>query len=332
MSNELRASGQPGGSIIPAVKREQVLALDLLIKSSRQEIEQARADGNDMLIAFTLAEVTQQLRTQLVTMLPDIKHLVGSPLGIEVYPPTAKYGDDVIVDAVLEGLLKGMRLVGGEMGIHSGRLYDTKKYWERVVRTYPGIVCEEPVLGTPRDMKVGDKLYACVNAILEWRLNGRADKIERVDKEAIVVIWNSGMQIDAIHGKVKRRLYRMAYAKIANTQLEDDDADDAIDGEILATKTELPPVEPEAQPADDAETNKRRVQQLIDEVEGTLLSLESVIDCSKAGGHLAKRIVEAAERGEYTEAEAAGLVKLVTDRVESRCAEIRKQRGQRKAG
>jgi hypothetical protein len=326
MSNELRASGSAGGSIIPAAKREQVLALDGLIKSSRTEIEQARADGNDMLIAFTLAEVTQQLRTQLVTLLPDIKHLVGTPLGIEVYPPTAKYGDEVIVDAILEGLLKGARLVGGEIGIHSGRYYDTKKYWERMVRTYPGIVCDEPVLGKPREEKVGDKVYACVNAILTWRLNGRSDKIECVDKAAIAVIWNSGMQIDAIHGKVKRRLYRAAWARITNTQLEDDDRDpDAIEGEIVGT--------PEVVAQDDtAAANERRVQQLMDEIDGTLLSLESVIDCSKAGGHLTKRIVEAAERGEYTEAEAAGLVKLVTDRVESRCVEIRKQRGQRKAG
>jgi len=326
MGKELATVASQRGSIIPAVKREQVLALDGLIKSSRVEVEQARADGNDMLLAFTLAEVTQQLRTQLVAMLPDIKHLVGSPLGIEVYPPTAKYSDEVILDAVLEGLLKGMRLVGGEMGIHSGKLYDTKKYWERVVRTYPGIVCQEPVLGKPREEKVGDKVYGCVNAILEWRINGKADKIECVDKAAIAVIWNSGMQIDAIHGKVKRRLYRMAYSKITNTQLDDDD--DVIEGEILPTPEPTHPAPGTAPPVD----AKQRVETFLQDVEGTLCSLDSVIDCQKSGDHFKRQIVAACEAGEYTDGEAASLVKVVAGLVESRCAEIRKSRGQRKAG
>jgi hypothetical protein len=279
-----------------------------------------------MLIAFTLAEVTQQLRTQLVALLPDIKHLVGTPLGVEVYPPSAKYSDEIIVDAVLEGLLKGARLVGGEIGIHSGRYYDTKKYWERMVRTYPGIVCDEPTLGKPRDEKVGDKVYGCVNAILEWRINGRADKIECTDKAAIAVIWNSGMQIDAIHGKVKRRLYRMAYSKITNTQLDDDD-DDTIEGEILPTPE--PPPAPETAPPVDA---KQRVETFLQDVEGTLCSLDSVIDCSKSGDHFKRQIVQAQEAGDWTEGEAASLVKVVQGLVESRCTEIRKSRGQRKAG
>jgi len=331
MGKELATVAGQNGSIIPAVKREQVLALDGLIKSSRSEIAQAQADGNDMLIAFTLAEVTQQLRTQLVEMLPDIKHLVGSPLGIEVYPPTAKYSDEIIVDAVLEGLLKGMRLVGGEMGIHSGRLYDTKKYWERMVRTYPGIVCQEPTLGKPREEKVGDKTYACVNAIFEWRINGKADKIECLDKAAIAVIWNSGMQIDAIHGKVKRRLYKMAYSRITNTQFDDDDQD-AIDGEIIPTVTPSEEAAEPEPPKDDARTVKQRTETLFQDVEGILCSLDSVIDCTKAGENFKRQIVEAHEAGEYTDGEAASLVKVVSGLVDSRCQEIRKARGQRKAG
>jgi hypothetical protein len=57
-----------------------------------------------------------------------------------------------------------------------------------------------------------------------------------------------------------------------------------------------------------------------------------VIDCAKCGDHAQKQIVAAQEAGEYTEAEAAGLVKVVAGLVESRCTEIRKSRGQRKAG
>lgn len=326
MSRELsKASGGASGSIIPSVKREQVLALDQLIKSSRAEIDQARADGNDMLIAFTLAEVTQQLRTQLESMLPDIKHLVGTPLGIEVYPPTAKYSDQVILDTVLEGLLKGMRLVGGEIGIHSARLYDTKKYWERMVRTYPGIVFEEPSLEKPNAVKFGEKIYASVEGSFSWRINGKADKLEWRGSNSIHVLWNNNMGMEAVHGKAKRVVYRAAYARITNTEIPDDD--DVLDGEIVPTPEPLPA--PEAAPPADA---KQRVESFLQDVEGTLVSLDTVIDCCKSGDHFKRQIVQAQEAGDWTDGEAASLIKVVAGLVESRCTEIRKARGQRKAG
>jgi len=211
-------------TLIPPATLQAVVALNATLKLCRSEIAKAEASGDEMIGAMITASAMEALRQQLTAaVMKDVRSLVGSPLGIEVYPPTAKHSDEVVRDVVLEGLLQGARIVGGEIGIHSGRCYLTKKYWERRFRTLPGIVCDEPALGKPREEKVGDKMYACCNAILTWRLNGRLDKIECTDKAAISVIWNSGMQIDAIHGKVKRRLFKLAYAKATNTQLEEDD-------------------------------------------------------------------------------------------------------------
>jgi hypothetical protein len=211
-------------TLIPKATLQAVVALNDTLKLCRSEIANAEASGDEMIGAMITASAMEALRQQLTpAVMKDVRSRVGSPLGIEVYPPTAKHSDDVVRDVVLEGLLQGARIVGGEIGIHSGRCYLTKKYWERKFRTLPGIVCDEPVLGKPRAEKVGDKEYAVVQAVLTWRMNGKSDKLECTNNAAISVIWNAGMQIDAIHGKVKRRLFKAGYAKVTNTQLEDDE-------------------------------------------------------------------------------------------------------------
>lgn len=213
--------------LIPASSLKNVLALDATLKDCRREIALAEQEGNEMVKAIVTAAAMNTLRQQLSApeIMKDIKALVGSPLGIEVYPPTAKHGDDVIRDVALEGLLSGARLTGGEIGIHSGKLYRTKKYWERMFRTLPGVVCDEPNLDKPNATKFGEKIYASVEGTLTWRVNGKADKLEFKGQGAILVLWNSGMGIEAVHGKAKRVAYRAAYAKVTNQQIEEDAAD-----------------------------------------------------------------------------------------------------------
>lgn len=213
--------------LIPASSLKNVLALDATLKDCRREIALAEQEGNEMVKAMVTASAMNTLRQQLSApeIMKDIKALVGSPLGIEVYPPTAKHGDDVIRDVALEGLLSGARLTGGEIGIHSGKFYRTKKYWERMFRTLPGVVCDEPNLDKPNATKFGEKIYASVEGTLTWRVNGKADKLEFKGQGAILVLWNSGMGIEAVHGKAKRVAYRAAFAKVTNQQIEEDAAD-----------------------------------------------------------------------------------------------------------
>ena len=142
------------------------------------------------------------------------------------------------------------------------------------------------------------------------------------------------MGVDALHGKARKRLYQMAVARVTGELVEEDEDTQTI-GEV---GKEPPTVGPVAEPShvveesSPAAATKQRVEDLLRDVEGTLVSLDSVLDCQKTGDHYKRAIVDAGARDEYTEAEALGLIKVITGLVESRVSEIRKSRGQRKAG
>lgn len=337
MANELVERG--AGTVVPVASKDQILRLDRTLKEARQEISEAERGENDMLKALTLARATQSVREQLQPLMGDVMQLVGSSLGIKTdrdnQPSGGQYSVEVVRDAVLSGLMRGARVVGNEMNVIGGNLYLTKEYWERKFKEAPGVShVQPPALGIPRSQKLGDKDYALVQCRLDWRMNGKPDHLELTNEKAILVTWNRGMGVDALHGKAKKRLYQMAYARVTGELLEDDEDTPAI-GEI---GKELSPAGPVADPSHVVEESppaaatKQRVEDLIRDVEGMLCSLDSIIDCQKTGDHYKRGIVDAGSRDEYTEAEACGLIKVITGLVESRVAEIRKSRGQRKTG
>lgn len=326
--NALVTAGGHGVEITPAGSRGQILALDNTLKAAREEIALAEADGNDMLKALTLAKATQMVREQLTPLMDDVMCLVGSPLGIKTdrdnQPDSGRYGVETIRDAVLNGMMRGARVVGNEINVIGSNLYLTKEFWERRFREAPGVShVQPPTLGIPRETKLGERAYAMVQARLDWRLNGQNDHLELTGDKAILVAWNKGMGVDALHGKAKKRLYQMAYARVTGSQVEEED------GEVVHS---LPALSEAAPPAgEDGERDAgQQVQDLLQDAEGTLVSLDSILDCQKAGDQFKRQLVEATDAGRYTEAQAAGLVKAITGLVESRCHEIRRARGQRK--
>ena len=331
-TKELAVAGQ-SVEITPAGSKNQILALDNTLKSARQEIAIAEAEGNDMLKALTLAKATQMVRDMLTPLMGDIMHLVGSPLGIKTdrdnQPENGRYGVEVIRDAVLGSLLRGARVVGNEINVIGGNGYLTKEYWERQFREAPGVShVQPPTLGIPRETKLGERVYASVQCRLDWQLNGKNDHLELTNDKSILVAWNRGMGVDALHGKAKKRLYQMAYARVTGQQIEyDDDSTTVEAASVRLTESEKPTLE-EATAAE----NGQQVQDLLQDVEGTLVSLDSIVDCQKAGDHFKRSLVEATEAGRYTESEAAGLVKIISGLVDSRCKEIRNSRGQRSNG
>jgi hypothetical protein len=214
----------PEYTLIPQVNRGQIMQLNTVVKTCQREMALAEQEGDDMVRALIAGAAMQQLRGLLTDqVMGDIMPLVGSPLGISI-----EFGKNwplpVVRDVVLAGLLAGARVVGAEIHIASGRLYLTKAYWERRFREYAGVSSVmPPTLGLPRYQQLGDKNYATVQAKLTYRLNGQLQTLDRTGDNAITVLVNSGMGLDAIHGKAKKRLYQTAYAVVSGQHVEDDE-------------------------------------------------------------------------------------------------------------
>lgn len=240
-------------TLIPKSSVQQVLELNRVCKACQLEMTQAEREGDDMVRAIVAGGAMLRLR-ELMTdaLMDDIMPLVGSQLGISC--ETGKqYPKGIVRDVVLAGLLAGARVIGGEIHIASGRLYLTKAYWERRFRELPGITdVQPPALGLPRATKLGDKEYAVVQGTLTFRRDGKLCKFERTGDNAITVIWNAGMGLDAIHGKAKKRLYKLAYEQVTGTHTTDELEPEevaAIEGHVVST--EVVPDYSQQSPGDD---------------------------------------------------------------------------------
>lgn len=233
-------------TLIPQSNIQQVLEINRVVKTCQSEMALAESTGDDMVKTMIAAAAMNKLRSLLTDqVMTDVMQLVGSPLGISV-ENNAKWEMPIVRDVVLAGLLQGARIVGGEMHIASGKLYLRKEYWERRFKEYPGVTdVKPPDLGLPRYQRLVDKDYATVQCKLTYRLNGKLQVLDRTGDSAITVLCNAGMKLDAIHGKVKKRLYQTAYAVVSGQHVMDDE-DGTIEGTILEPTTSH-------QPAEDAE-------------------------------------------------------------------------------
>ena len=230
-------------SLIPQVNRGQIMQLNQVVKTCQREMALAEQEGDDMVRALIAGAAMQQLRGLLTDqVMGDIMPLVGSPLGISI-----EFGKSwpvpVVRDVVLAGLLAGARVVGCEIHIASGRLYLTKAYWERRFKEFAGVSgVLPPTLGLPRYQQLGEQNYATVQAKLVYRLNGQLQTLDRTGDNAITVVCNKGMGLDAIHGKTKKRLYQTAYAVVSGQHVEDDE--DAVTAGTAAFRAGEPAHDP----------------------------------------------------------------------------------------
>lgn len=193
---------------------------------------------------LTLARGMQIIRDQLKgPVMKDIMALANTPLGFltdrkpgtknkdgkEVTP----YGESVIRDAVVEGMLRGASIIGNEMNVLVGRCYLTKAYFERAVREWPGLTHLAITEGVP--MRTTSSKYVLVPMRATWRLNGipqelRCEHTSEVDSR-IPVIENEGMAADAVLGKAKRKLFAKIYARLAGSDWAAEQAE--LDGEAI---------------------------------------------------------------------------------------------------
>lgn len=218
---------KPTYSLIPAESTENVRKLDALARTSLAEISAAEVAGDSLAKGLIAGTALSQMRGLLTdAVLATLMPLVGTPLGIRTDRDHDQRGYDssVVRDVVLAGLMRGARVVGNEMNIIGGNLYLTKEYWERRFRELPGMESVRPPrCGIPKPVTISDKVYAMTQARVEYRYRGKVGKIECAGDDAIIVVWNKGQGIDAIHGKVKKRLYAFGVATITGAHVDVED-------------------------------------------------------------------------------------------------------------
>lgn len=114
------------------------------------------------------------------------------------------YHHEVIKCCVTEAILRGAQLVGNEFTIFQGKTFFTKPYFERKVRTFPGISNLDIQCSTPR-MSTGGAL---VEVTATFDLKGKPQKIERIGTNAIAIRLQGSGGADMAIGKAEKRMYR----------------------------------------------------------------------------------------------------------------------------
>lgn len=187
--------------------------IDKALISCRLETVQ---DAREQLIAaHQLAKAIDALRKALEKPVfkNTIMALQGNGLGFRTDRDEAGgYLWPVVKEAVIEGLLRGVRYVGNEMNIIAKRCYITKDGFRRLVREFPGLTDLRQSFQVPQ-ISQGQ---AVVQAAATWRLNGVPQSLQA----DIAIRVNTGMGPDAIIGKANRKLLARVYAQLTGSSTD----------------------------------------------------------------------------------------------------------------
>lgn len=237
-------------SLIDSGQLEAIKKLDLTIRRTNEEVREAEEAGNPMITAVAMARGMSAIREGMQPLMSSLMQLMGSPLGFRTDRDSTdkKYTAEQVRDALIVGLMRGLRVVGNEINIIGGNCYATKEGMRRLVREIPGVANLRIQFGVPTLREGG----ALVPADVSWTFNGRRDSLDchvRKEGEAeidrrIPVRVNSGMGADAIIGKAESKIYRRIHMMLTGT-------DQAVveDGDSLDVHTAGEPVATAAPPA-----------------------------------------------------------------------------------
>jgi len=219
---------------------QQIAAIDAVIK----ECALQHLDGKEeMQKAFVMASGIRQLR-ELITddAMKDVMQLQGTSLGFRTDKDRdSGYSVAIVKDALIEASLRGLRPIGNEWNIISGRVYVTKEGFARLVREYPGMSDLELTPSVPR-MKDGGAL---VTYRARFKIDGVPVEIER----EIPVKVNNGMGADAILGKATRKMLCAVYERLTGSEYslpEGDVTDVAIEPEAKSRRSTITDSLPQA--------------------------------------------------------------------------------------
>lgn len=254
---------------------------------------------------LTLADSMEVMRENFNgAILGRMKRLANTPLGFltDRKEKDKPYDDEVIRDCVIEAMLRGCQPIGNEFNIIAGRCYLTKAFFERQLRQYPGLTELRLVEGVPSTHAASGGALVPYRAT--WLLNGAPDEIvcdmlPDGSDTRIAVRVNSGMGVDAILGKAKRKMLARVFARITGSEWLEMEED--------ATTADVIDVEPPAAPQ----------SSLPRDIEETLTAMENISDVNTYESSAALTITSDDDR-----------VKL-TEWCDWRREQIRESRGQR---
>jgi hypothetical protein len=178
---------------------------------------------------FKMAAGMRELRTLITEdAMKDVMELQNTSLGFRTDKAQGGYPVDIVKDCVIEASLRGLRPVGNEFNIISGRMYVTKEGFSRLVREFPNLTDLKLSPSVPK-MKEGG---AIVEFKATWRINGAADELSR----EFPVRVNNGMGADAIIGKATRKMLAAVYGQLTGSEhaLPEGEVEDIIEGQIVS--------------------------------------------------------------------------------------------------
>lgn len=228
--------------------------------------------------AFAMAGALRQMRDSITpAMMRDIMELRGTRLGFRTdrddphckHPP---YGTEVVKDCLIEGTLRGARIVGNEINIIGGNCYLTLEFYRRIMAEMPGLTDLALMPGAPMPGQSGKTAYVPYIAVWRYfdkpgrmeRLYSKCEKTGKITDNRIPVRVNEGMIVDAILGKAERKMRAAIYNHLTGTHFSDADLEDLglLSGGPVPALEHVngdAPADGEAQPAPDSRTASQRL-------------------------------------------------------------------------
>lgn len=133
--------------------------------------------------------------------------------------PNKPYEWEVVRDAVLEGILRGLNPVGNQINIIGGRFYCTKEGFEYLLkRKVQGLTDFKYIIYPPKTQGSS----AVVECKASWKLNGKPDSVEMT----IPVKADNWSSDDQIIGKAKRKLMAYVYSIVSGQSMPEGETED----------------------------------------------------------------------------------------------------------
>ena len=216
-------------ALVPKFPEEQMTALNKVAEECGVCLSEA---GMNIGGALAVAAGMQKLR-QMITpqVLEAVAALQNTAVGFMTdRGSTGKtYSPEEIRDPFIEATVRGFRAVGNEFNIIAGRFYGAQQGFNRKVKTFPGLTDFMEMF----DVQETSNSIAKVQAIATWNINGVPGRLERRRGKIngaefdnrIPVRVNSGMGVDAVIGKAKRKLYAAVWDQLNNASVPTPEGD-----------------------------------------------------------------------------------------------------------
>jgi hypothetical protein len=243
-------------AIASRVDSNQIAIIQAAAGDCREALAMLKTSPEDLATGLSIAAAIRDLERALTPqIMAEIASLQGTSLGFKA---DKRYGPEELRAPVIEALVRGFRLVGNEMNVIAGNFYGAQAGFERKVTEFPGLTD----LNLAYDVMEATNGVARVQCIATFRLRGEPKKWERQVENSdagrfdnrIPIRVNSGMGLDAIIGKARRKFNAWIFDRLTGAAYPTPEGD--MDGDDQPRRDMIPmfaggPVKEENKPIDD---------------------------------------------------------------------------------